>query len=232
MAHLFFAGDGTPLSKPEDVIPFLGKREKHWKVERSAYQTAYSWFDAKGIPATIRAILGTDSVLAEAQFEKAYFERQTNLDDTGRGPSQTDVLVFVKVGTGPAILGIEGKVDEPFGELVSDWNDYSPGKLRRLAGLIDKLNLKYSKSIGSLRYQLLHRTVATLLEAKSAKANEAAVIVQSFDVKGTAGFGDFQMFANALGTPVSETGKLSAPIELDGIRIRLGWTTNGLRVSS
>jgi hypothetical protein len=37
----FFSGTGVPLSKPEDVIPYLGKKT-HWKEGRSAFEAAHS----------------------------------------------------------------------------------------------------------------------------------------------------------------------------------------------
>jgi hypothetical protein len=137
-------------------------------------------------------------------------------------------LAIIEINSGLGILGIEGKVRESFGETVSEWNDYSPGKLRRLAGLIDHLGLKHSISIGSLRYQLFHRTVATLLEAERNKITEAAMIVQSFNTKNV-GFRDFQNFALALGVPVEVPGTLSDPVAIRNVRLRLGWTFNTMR---
>ena len=125
------------------------------------------------------------------------------------------------------MLGVEAKVDESFGPLVHEWNDYTPGKLRRLAGLLDRLKLK-SKLIGSLRYQLFHRTAATLIEAEEVGAREAALVVQSFD-RNRAGFADFVAFADAFGTPVLKPGELSQPKETGGVTIRLGWTENEMQ---
>jgi hypothetical protein len=228
MPHLFFDQNEKELSKPEDVKWLLAEPEKQWVEKYSAYETACSWFDAHGLPKSIQLILQTDAILANARLKKAYFEKQTELEDSKKRPSQTDVLALVELSSGLGILGIEGKVREPFGDVISEWNDYSPGKLRRLAGLIDHLGLKHSLSIGSLRYQLFHRTVATLLEAERGKITEAAVIVQSFSPEHV-GFKDFQNFALALRTPVAVPGKLSDPIVIRNVRLRLGWTVNTLR---
>jgi hypothetical protein len=202
----------------------------HWKEKYSAYETAYSWFAAADPPPAIRTILQTETAYTDAKLLKAYFEKQTQLDDSGRGPSQTDVLAFLEVRSKVVVLGIEGKVNEPFGEFVSEWNDYSPGKLRRLAGLVERLAIKPSKSIGTLRYQLMHRTVATMLEAEKAHAADAVMLVQSFspdDVR--TGFGDFQKFAATLGIPIDAPGILSQPLQLPRVRLRLGWTINTMR---
>jgi hypothetical protein len=55
MGQLFFSGDGSALTKPEDVIPLLAEK-KHWREGRSAYEAAYSWFDAQDVPPAIRAV--------------------------------------------------------------------------------------------------------------------------------------------------------------------------------
>jgi hypothetical protein len=75
---------------------------------------------------------------------------------------------------------------------------------------------------------LFHRTVATLLEAESRQANQAAMVVQSFD-KARAGFNDFSAFADALGMPVVETGTFSRPKQFGAVTLRLGWTENELQ---
>jgi hypothetical protein len=223
MPQLFFGPDGTALHKPEDVIRFLGKGEEHWKKERSAYQAAYSWFLAEDLPPSVRNILKDDPVLSGAVLQKAVFEKRTRLDAHGRD-SQTDILAHLGTDKGKAILGIEAKVDESFGPLVHEWNDYGTGKLRRLVGLLECLEFK-SIPIGGLRYQLFHRTAAALIEARKEGARDAAMIVQSFDTKQT-GLDDFVAFAEAFGTPISEAGRLSQPKRLGDVTIRLGWTNN------
>jgi Domain of unknown function (DUF6946) len=221
--QLFFGPNGSPLHKPTDVIEFLGKKEEHWKEERSAYQAAYSWFTANDLPPSIRDILKDERAFDGAVLQKAIFEKRTKLDSYGR-ESQTDVLAYLKTAKGLAVLGIEAKVDESFGPRVHEWNDYGPGRLRRLVGLLDHLAFK-SQPIGDLRYQLFHRTAATLIEARNANAPDAAMIVQSFD-KDRTGLNDFAEFAIAFGTPISAPGKLSEPKKLGDVTIRLGWTEN------
>lgn len=214
---LFFGGDGQPLARPDP----------HWKAKPAAYETARSWFAAHDVPPAIRAALDTDPVYAGAQLIKATFERHTALDDFARGSIPTDVLAVLQIRSGLAVLGVEGQVHEPFGPTVHEWNDFAPAKLRRLAGLIDRLRLAPTVSIGALRYQLLHRAVATLVEAKEAGAREAVMLVQSFSTDNVMNhFGDFQDFATALGAPVSHPGILSRVVDLQGVRLQLGWATS------
>jgi hypothetical protein len=223
MSHLFFGPDGCPLNEPKDVICYLGKGKEHWKEDRSAYQTAHSWFTAKGLPPRIRDLLVRDRAFQGAVLQKGIFEKKTKLDSYGR-ESQTDVLAYLKTDKEIVVLGIEAKVDEGFGPLVREWNDYGTGKLRRLVGLLDRLQIK-STQIGALRYQLFHRTAATLIEAREAAAPVAAMIVQSFDDKRTS-FDDFVAFADAFGTPITAPNQLSRPKKLGDVTMRLGWADN------
>jgi len=98
MRQIFFSGTGVPLAKPEDIIPLLGKKI-HWREDRSAYEAAYSWFDAPGIPKSVRTVIETDRVFVRAVLDKAFFEKQTKLD-AYRRPSQTDVLAILQTKSG------------------------------------------------------------------------------------------------------------------------------------
>ena len=60
---------------------------------------------------------------------------------------------------GLAVMGVEAKVTESFGPIVEEWLDGGQGKQGRLDKLCVRLGLKQA-SARSLRYQLLHRTVA------------------------------------------------------------------------
>ncbi|MFN3349199.1 DUF6946 family protein [Pseudorhodoplanes sp.] len=220
MPQIFFCDAGTPAHRPEDVIPFLGKGQAHWRQGRSAYEAAHSWFRAQDIPAPIRDLLKTDPVFGDAILLRAYFERQTRFDEIARGPSQTDVLAILKTGSGPAILAVEAKVDEPFGPTVKQWHDGGVIKQRRLLGLLARLRIDHTAA-DELRYQLLHRTAATLVEAEKAGAAHAALVVQSFSPR-SAGITDFQSYAAAIGIALAP-GALSKPVRIGAIELRLGW---------
>jgi hypothetical protein len=224
-----FGGSGIAMARAEDVIPFLGM-PGHWREGRSAYETAHSWFDCAGsLPPAIASLLATDPALSGATLVRATFEKQTRLDDLGR-PSQTDVLAEVTTPSGPAILAVEAKVDETFGPTVAEWqaND-TPGRRARLAGLLARLGLAPGV-VADLRYQLLHRSAAALIEAEAHAAREAVLVVQSFSAPELrAGFPDFRAFTEAMGTPVAEAGRLSAAVECGGVRLRFGWAQDAIR---
>ena len=219
--RLFFA---EPIKRPEDIIPHLAKQERHWKKGYSAYELAYSWVGAKGIPNPVVAVLHQAEEFLGMELIEGFFEKETDLRSRGR-PSQTDLLALIGDGEGFAVLGIEGKVDEPFGPLVSEWLvDASANKRARLSVLQETMGLA-DHDVSNLRYQLLHRTAAAVYEAQRYKIRRAVMLVHSFS-DGHSWFDDFRAFADAIGTPVSGTNELSTKVGVEGISLRLGWVAD------
>ena len=101
-----------------------------------------------------------------------------------------------------------------------------PDGCHRLTGgeepAVDGADHARPDEIPDIRYQLLHRTVATLLEAKRYGATEAIMLVHSFDPD-DASFGDFQAFATRLGLSGAELDTLTSAKILGGIKLRLAW---------
>src|SRR5688572_7437764 len=58
--------------------------------------------------------------LKSAKLIDGFLERQTDLGSLGHH-SQTDLLVIAGLNQGLAVLAIEGKAGEPFGEYVHEW---------------------------------------------------------------------------------------------------------------
>ncbi len=208
------------IVKPEDVIPYLAKRERHWKRGYSAYELAYSWVGAGGIPDKVRSVLETCPDYAGATLVEGLFEREVDLRTPGRR-SQTDLLAFVNSVHGYAVIAVEGKVDEPFGDLVSAWNDGSPGKECRLKALCASLGLRVD-DMDRIRYQLLHRTASAIYEAQRYQTTRAVMLVHSFSVTDKS-FPDFQAFSRSMGIPVEAVNCVSGERNCEGIRLRLAW---------
>ena len=217
MGRFFYAQE---IGKPEDVIPYLAKQERHWRKGYSAYELAHSWLDAGDIPASVRSVLDTCPDYAGAHLVEGLFERDVDLRTPGRR-SQTDLLAFVKLAHGNAVIAVEGKVDEPFGQLVSTWNDRTPGKKRRLEALCASLGLRVA-DVGDIRYQLLHRTASAIYEAQRYRTNRAIMLVHSFSIADTS-FRDFQAFAALKRTPIPTVNRVSEERECEGVRLRLAW---------
>ena len=153
----------------------------------------------------------------------AFAERCTDLEDGRPSHSQSDLLAVVGLDDGIAVLSIEAKVDEGFDKTVGQWlGDGSEGKAARLGKLVALLGIQ-AQLVEGLRYQLLHRTAAAVLEAKRYRSKQAAMIVQSW-CPARSSFGDYLAFCRAVGIPEPEADQLTPPISRNGVQLRLGWS--------
>lgn len=216
----------VPLLRPEDVIPHLGK-PTHWKQGRSAKALADVWFHARDLPDAVRRVLDSAEGLQGAEFLEGWLERETDLNDGGAAPSQTDLLALLGVARDLVVLGIEAKVDESFGPLVSEWlSNGSDGKTRRLRILCDCLGLD-PESIGHLRYQLLHRTAAVILEAQRFRTSMGVLIVHSFCARAS-GLADCVAFFDAIGLKDFSPAGLTEARRFAGVDLRAGWAVDAV----
>jgi Domain of unknown function (DUF6946) len=219
------------VERPEEIKPRLGKPELHWKKGRSAFELSNAWMQAGGLPAAVRSVLEQAPEWRNATFLDGVFERETGLPGNGRR-SQTDLLAVCALKDGNAILGVEGKVDEPFGPLVGDWlaDARNQNRADRLSGLCATLGVDV-KVAGCLFYQLFHRTCASIYEAKRFGYKRAVMLVHSFAEAGAhspvpPGFADFSKFSKAVGMPVVRPGSISQPKTCEGIEVRLAWVSD------
>lgn len=221
-----FEVGGVPIERPEDIVPFLGKPDLHWKKGYSAYELAYAWMLAGGFPPSVRAALDNVPAFQGAGIVRAKFEATTDLRTCGR-MSQTDLLVHARAADGDFVIGVEGKVDEPFGETVSVWLAKGGRRQARLAGLCDKLNLNPDE-VGSLRYQLFHRSVAAIFEAQALGCRRAVMLVHSFSPT-KRWLPEYRQFLAALGVAGDPDGRISDPVHRAGIDLRFGWVTDPIQ---
>lgn len=204
-----------PSRGPDDWQQFLADPQKQWKRGYSAMAAALSWEAAQGLPPEIAAMLGERATLLFA-----IPEHKVALPG-GRGESQCDVFALVRAGDETIAVAVEAKVNEPFGPSVADWMvDASAGKTERIAFIRDLLGLP-DGPIGHIRYQLLHRTAAAVLEAARFKTDRAAMIVQSFSQEHR-WFEDFAAFTGLLGLDAVR-GKPLRHVLPSGKPLDLGW---------
>lgn len=219
MTRFFFA---KPITTPEDVRCHLADPERHWRKGYSACELATTWINAKGLPAAVQVVLHGAQEYRSASLIEGYFERQVDLRTRGR-PSQTDLMVLLRLEAGHAVMAVEGKVSEPFGELVKELN-MTAGRERRLAHLRQVLGLD-SATVGGLRYQLLHRTASAMFEAERYGFDHAVMLVHSFS-QAQAGFDDFALFASALDIPVAAVNTVSDARRFGSVNLRLAWAAD------
>ena len=206
----------VPAAKPEDWKQFLAEPEKQWKVGYSARSLAYCWQEADGIPLEIISVLAQVPSLKGMKTIFAIPEHKVLLPGGVRA-SQNDVWVLGETSSGLVSIAVEGKVSEPFGPAVGEWfENKTAGKETRLKFLCSELGFKYPPSL-NVRYQLMHRTVSAILEAKRFRTKEAAMVVHSFS-KTNKWLKDYQYFLSLFGLEAginqAVTVKLSSEINL------------------
>jgi hypothetical protein len=207
MPHVYL-----PATSPDDWRRLLAQPDLHWKPGRSAHAMAHAWQAAGsatgGLPAEVRAVMVQFPAFAEIEALAVLPEHQTPLPGGGRA-SQTDALVVARTPDGLVVLGVEGKAGESFGPTVAEWErDASRGKIQRLEFLRQQLDLETVP--GTLRYQLLHRATAALLEAERFFARHAVLLVHSWSPQ-RVGFADFAAFAALLGVDVAPGALATVP---------------------
>ena len=214
----------VPLRKADDVIPHLGKPE-HWRQGRSAKAVADSWFQANNVPPRVKAVLDQAADLRGAELIDAWLERSTDLEDRRGTASQTDLFAVLGIGEDLAVMGVEAKVDESFGDLVTKWlGAGTEGKVDRLEKLCTLFKLQ-PKDVGGLRYQLFHRTAAAIYEAHRYRSKKAIMMVQSFCAYAT-GLDDFLAFFDRIGIKGAGRDVLSSPAWFGGVELRAGWAND------
>lgn len=206
-----------PSTGPNDWRRLLAEPDLHWAIGRSARTLAYAWEAADGLPPEIYEAIG--AVHPDPQLLLAIPEHKTPLPG-GRRESQSDLFTLIGSANGLIAATIEGKVDEPFGPRIADWNpDGSPGKRERFDYLCALLGIETCPP--NVHYQLLHRTASALIEAKRYRAPHAAMIVHSFspERRWFEAYAEFVNVIGGLGDP-SRPQRLAMP---DGGSLLLAW---------
>lgn len=215
-----------PANRPEDWASLLAEPNKQWKTGYSAKALAYCWQQANGFPAEVKKVFRDSgiSLFSNVEMMMAFPEYKVSLPG-GRRASQNDIFVLAK-GEGQLIsITVEGKVDEPFGEVVSEWklNDMG-GKQERLMFLCDQLGIS-SSSVENIHYQLLHRAVSAIIQANYFGAKNALMLVHAFrktKEKYNESFQAYCKFLNLFDKPGKENAIVSLK-RLDLVDLYVGW---------
>ena len=187
----------VPTTEAEDWKQFLADPKKQWKIGFSARALACCWEDAGGLPPEIISVLGQIPPLKDLKTIFAIPEHKVPLPGGGAA-SQNDVWVLGESSSGLVSIAVEGKVSEPFGPTVGEWfENKTSGKEKRLKFLCRELDFEYPPPL-TVRYQLLHRTVSAILEAKRFRTSEAVMVVHTFS-KTNEWFEDYQYFLTLFG---------------------------------
>lgn len=210
----------VPTAGPDSWKGMLGDPDLHWKEGRSAKMVADLWEGCGALPETLVAMLENGGIIAP-ELLIAVPEWVTALPDGLRG-SQSDVFALLRHDLGTAALVVEAKVNEPFGPTVGEWlSSESAARPRRLKDFIEIIG-SGSPPPPEVRYQLIHRTAAALIEAERFGTASAIMIVQSFSNRG-AGYADFEAFGDWLGVPAFGRDELIQLNSGVGLPLYLGW---------
>jgi hypothetical protein len=187
---------------------------------------AYCWEQADNFP---RAILSgfqnsKISLFKNMELLFAFPEYKVELPG-GNRDSQNDIYVIAKSNNELVSIMVEGKVNESFGDTVSNWingSSKNSGKPARLSFLLQKLNLS-NNQVQQIRYQLLHRTVSAIVEAQRIGAKNALMLVHSFS-QTNAHFSDFSQFVKLFGL-TAKNNSIVGPYknQTEGIDLYFGW---------
>jgi len=213
----------VPTETGTDWQRLLGKPKLHWKKGRSAMSASACWEESQPqLPSEIIQVLegSKDQSVSNLELLVAIPEWAVELPG-GDTASQTDILAITRNEFGLVILGVEAKVDEPFGPTLQEKkSDASEGQLRRIAYLEQELGR--TVPFGShIRYQLLHRTVSAILTARAFHAPVAVMLVHSFSTV-SKWRDDFETFCKELRCTQLSLDLCEVP-NIDGPRLLLGW---------
>ncbi|WP_157263450.1 DUF6946 family protein [Azohydromonas aeria] len=217
MNHIY-----VPAIDPGQWAGFLTAPARQWRSGYSAHALAHAWQLADGFPPEVEAVLAASGRFPDVELLLALPEHAVALPG-GTRPSQSDVWALARSGEHLVSIAVEGKVSESFGPTVQEWfAGHSPGKVTRLAYLQAELGLE-AVPVGTIRYQLLHRAVSAIVEARRFCATQALMLVHSFSPD-QVGFCDFMDFVRLLGAeprinrivPIGQRG---------GVELLLGWVT-------
>ena len=209
----------------EDWRNLLADREKHWATGYSAKSLAYSWEDRDDFPKTVRDVFDNCGINSIESLSLLYaFPEHKIALPGGNRPSQNDLYVLAKNNKGLMTIMVEGKVDETFDKIISEWAKTKSNGMNneRLNFLIEKLMLTDKKEkISEIRYQLLHRTVSAIIEAERIGASQAMILVHSFS-KIDSGINDFKNFASLFEVEIG-INDVQGPILINDIEVYFSW---------
>ena len=208
-----------------DWKELLADPELHWKDGRSAKSLALSWTQAQGFPDEVKFVLAQCEQPELRDLTPAFLFPEYKVDmPHGKRASQTDLYVLAFTPTRqPVVIMVEGKVNETFGPLVSEWlaeKKTGSQKAERINDICELLGLPQD-NINNRRYQLFHRTASAVLEARRINADHAMVLVHSFSTD-SLWFDEFQAFVELFGLKLGKN-ELSQPVKIGAIDIYFAW---------
>jgi Domain of unknown function (DUF6946) len=135
------------------------------------------------------------------------------------------VRAIVRTSLGVLSLTVEAKAREPFGDkTLKQWlksgKSEEARRNRECRWAYISENLPLGGAYGKVRYQLLHRCAAAVIEAKRMNFQHAAFVVQAFN-EDDANFDEYAAFCRAMNMPAVRDRMV--PVTVDNISLAIGW---------
>ena len=196
--------DGKPLRSLAEWRAV--HKPEHWKPGRSAHSVADFIANRNGAR---RLSQHVSEVLGESvEFHKIIPEHKVKFDQY-RNPRVHDLGIYGETESGKSLfVGVEAKVDEPFGAHVADeWRKANtPSKRNRISQLCDRFQDGPGISpTDEIRYQLMHGAAGTVEAGADVSVLYIAVFAtDDYDpAKGETNFQDCQTFLNRAGATLN-----------------------------
>ena len=179
----------------------LADKNLQWEKGCSAKSLAGAWENSKGIPREIVEVLAENESFFNIELVFAFPQYEVPLKGGSKG-SQNDVLTVLRTPNALSIMTVEGKAKEDFDDTISVWktNTSDYGVKNRLSYILNRIGIEESVNIEQLRYQLFHRLASAVIMAEKLHAQNAIMIVQSFNENDSENhFSDFVDFIEVYG---------------------------------
>lgn len=219
----------VPTMGPSDWRRLLGNPRTQWRAEKSAFECAVAWEavrrSSRGLPPDIEDVLDSKAEFLGSRLLFGVPEHRVELEGGGHA-SQTDLWALITSPIGVCSVAVEAKAGEPFDDTVRDWLARPPrinGRTTRLEQLCGILQLE-PEAVHPLRYQLMHRPVAAILEAQRFRLSSALFLVHAFGDNSDS-LSDFEEWASALGVRGAEN-QLTRVGQRGGVDLWIGWVSS------
>ncbi len=184
---------------------------------------AYSWSGANGFPSEISTLFqSARDDLPQMRMLAGFPEHKVSMPAKG-GDSQNDIFVIARTEKRHFVIAVEGKAEEPFDKLVSEWLDGSDNKQDRLNRLSDIIKIgKFDRT--KIRYQLLHRLASVIMERERFGFDGGMMLIHSFS-ETNSWFYDYSEFLKCYGITDAKIGHIYNLNEGDrfGFDLYVGW---------
>lgn len=215
------------------------RHPNQWKSGRSAMELARAWLPCVSpcLPPEVAQVLASHAEFGLIQQWAAEPEAKLVFDGLGGEPRNSDLAVEAVDQHGPFLIAVEGKADEPFGELVGDTlasalerhlkNERSKGiaRVQLLARALFGERHDDEPSLKHIRYQLMTACAGAVCEAERRQMGRVVLLIHEFyteltsDDKHGLNATDLDNFVSRLtrgGVKSVQAGHLYGPISLPG----------------